>query len=103
MADDEAAWKHMEKYNKQDVRLLPILYRRLLPWITDHPNVGLWKNRTRRTCAQCGSVKLQVLDTTFKSRALEYEAYVCKMCSTPLRAGESLNAASRNLTQRIPR
>ena len=103
MADDAAAWKHMEKYNRQDVKLLPILYHRLLPWITDHPNVGLWKSRIRRTCAQCGSTKLKSLDTTFKSKALEYEAFLCGVCSTPLRAGESLNSAGKNLTQRIPR
>jgi len=42
MAGDEKAWKIMLAYNKQDVLLLKKLYRRLLPWIHNHPTTGLW-------------------------------------------------------------
>ena len=33
MEGDERDWKIMEKYNKQDVKLLPKLYKFMLPWI----------------------------------------------------------------------
>lgn len=34
---DRKAWARMEKYNKQDVRLLDPLYQRLRPYIRNHP------------------------------------------------------------------
>ncbi len=42
MNKDPAAWKVMEKYNKQDVLLLEKVYDRLLPWIKSHPNHHLF-------------------------------------------------------------
>lgn len=63
MAGDEASWKTMETYNKQDVRLLDRLYERLLPWISNHPNEALYLNSetgpVRPTCPNCGSSKVQ--------------------------------------------
>lgn len=38
MAGDAAAWRTMERYNKQDVRLLARLYKELAPWITSVPH-----------------------------------------------------------------
>ena len=32
------AWKIMKRYNMQDVRLTEKYYKRLLPWIKNHPN-----------------------------------------------------------------
>lgn len=48
----------MEEYNIHDVELLPLLYRRLLPWIGQHPNMGLWQASQPDqlpTCTNCGS------------------------------------------------
>jgi predicted RNA-binding Zn-ribbon protein involved in translation (DUF1610 family) len=53
------AWRLMERYNKQDVRLLPKLYKKLLPWIMNHPNYALYINTDRPTCTNCGSTKVQ--------------------------------------------
>ena len=41
MAGDKKAWKKMVAYNKQDVVLLEKVYLKLLPWITNHPDVGI--------------------------------------------------------------
>jgi len=49
---DERAQRMMERYCKQDVRLLEQVYRKLLPWMTNHPRVG---NRHGAVCAKCGS------------------------------------------------
>lgn len=102
MEGNERDWKMMERYNKQDVRLLPRLYKRLLPWVVGHPNVGLWKERKKRTCAHCGSTNLHTLKQTYKSKTMEYEQYQCLTCHTPLRATESVGGASKNMTVRIP-
>lgn len=64
MNNDPASWKTMEKYNKQDVRLLDRLYQRLLPWIGNHPNEALYGDSEgtgpdRPTCPNCGSHNVQ--------------------------------------------
>lgn len=58
MNEDERAWKTMERYNKQDVRITERVYDRLLPWITTHPSVPMLEGR-REGCPNCGSLKAQ--------------------------------------------
>lgn len=59
MAGKEAAWKVMERYNRQDVRLLEGVYERMRPWIRTHPNVALYDEPGIEACPNCGSGKLQ--------------------------------------------
>lgn len=58
MNGDAAAWKRMERYNKQDVKLLEKVYDRLLPWIKGHPNHNLYGD-SQNSCPTCGSNSLQ--------------------------------------------
>lgn len=53
---DEKSWKKMVKYNNNDVILLERLYKRLLPYISNHPSVSVNKESG---CPRCGSNKLQ--------------------------------------------
>ena len=53
---DPAAQKAMEKYNKQDTKLLEDLYKRLRPFIKNHPYLGF---RKPTECPACGSRKVQ--------------------------------------------
>jgi RNase_H superfamily len=52
MADDEKAWRLMERYNKQDVRITERVYDRMLPWIPSLPHPGLFDGGD---CPACGS------------------------------------------------
>jgi RNase_H superfamily len=52
---DEKAQKKMEKYNIQDVVLLEKLYKKILPYIKNHPHLG----KEARGCGACGSNKVQ--------------------------------------------
>jgi hypothetical protein len=52
------AWKMMEKYNNQDVKVLEELYLTMLPYMDNHPNVGLLRGELE-ACPNCGSLKLQ--------------------------------------------
>ncbi len=84
MAGDPAAWKIMERYNKQDVNLLRKLYKKLLPWIDDHPNHALYSDETRPVCPNCGShhvVKVGIEHLSTQS----YQRYRCQKCKTPIR------------------
>jgi DNA polymerase elongation subunit (family B) len=95
------SWRKMQSYNKQDVRLLPKLYKRLLPWITGHPNVGLYKESKLPVCMHCGSTNLVELSVPYTSKTLRYQAYTCNTCQTPLRSNKSEGQPQGHLTVRI--
>ena len=59
IAGDPAAWKLMKKYNIQDTVLEEKLYLRLLPWITNHPNVPLLDGETEVACPNCSGKNFQ--------------------------------------------
>ena len=80
----DKAWKVMERYNKQDVRLLPKLYKKLLPWMKNHPNHALYNDTARPVCPNCGSVYVvkKGIETT---ATMQYQRYRCSDCGTPIR------------------
>ncbi len=81
MAGDEASWKIMEKYNKQDVTLLEQVYKLLLPWISNHPNYGLFLKADRPTCPNCGSSHIIKRGVRY-TQSLTYPRYLCKNCGS---------------------
>lgn len=76
---DRKAWNIMEKYNKQDVKLLPKLYKKLRPWIQGHPNAALFDTSTQRVCTNCGSHRLNKRGTV-KTLTMKYDRYRCMDC-----------------------
>jgi predicted PolB exonuclease-like 3'-5' exonuclease len=58
MAEDPAAWKLMEKYNRQDVNITDKVYERLLGWITTHPDLSSYEG-LEEGCKNCQSTHLQ--------------------------------------------
>lgn len=84
LAGDPDAWARMEAYNRQDVVLLEPLYQRLLPWITNHPNMRLTDNP--EGCPSCGSLELRregfALTATGK-----YQRWSCKGCGAWSKSG----------------
>lgn len=54
-AGNKSAMKKMERYNKQDVRLLEKLYKKVLPYIKNHPHLGAGKHE----CGACRSNNTQ--------------------------------------------
>ena len=91
MADDEVAWGKMERYNKQDVRLLERLYKKFRPWIKHHPNMGLYidDSKGRPVCRNCGSPKLHTRGEAM-TEAGKYRRYQCQACGTWGRGNKNL-------------
>ena len=54
MAGDKKSWAQMVKYNKHDVVLLEKVYKKMLPWISSHPNLTHFSG-DRASCSGCGS------------------------------------------------
>ncbi len=56
MAGNIEAWTKMVEYNKQDVALTEEIYRKLRPWIKNHPNIGNFMDDAHEEaiCPKCG-------------------------------------------------
>lgn len=54
----KSAWAKMKQYNKQDVVLLEQVYLRLRPWMSQHPNLGVFSDE-EVSCPKCQSTHLQ--------------------------------------------
>lgn len=71
-------WKVMERYNKQDVRLLEKVYNKMLPWIRNHPNIGNYMDKDG-VCPQCGSRRIHSNGTRRTSVSV-YVRFQCDDC-----------------------
>ena len=79
LRDNMAAWKEMEKYNRQDVLATEALYLKMRPWIEGHPNVKAYSADSTVGCPKCGSPHLEKrgFATTQYGR---YQRYCCIDC-----------------------
>lgn len=78
MEGNKKAWNDMIRYNKQDVVLLEKLYKKLLPWITNHPNVGIYQGK-EYACPNCGSNKVQRQGFKY-TKSNVYQRWQCQEC-----------------------
>lgn len=87
---DMKAWRHMKKYNTYDVVGLRNVYMKLRPWIQNHPNLGLYQDRT--SCPNCGSEKLRKrgIRYTNSTRLQRYKCLDCKAWSSGRSLGKTL-------------
>ncbi len=92
---EDASWKVMERYNKQDVRLLPLLYERLVPWIKNHPNEALYQDIFDKEgnhvecCPNCASTHI-VKNGIEPLATQSYQRYKCSDCGTNLRGRSTI-------------
>ena len=77
MAGNPEAWEVMRKYNIQDVTLLEKIYLKMLPFITNHPNVNLYSDEVTPRCRNCGSGNIQSRGFRFSNLG-KAPAFKCK-------------------------
>lgn len=77
MNKDPAAWKIMQKYNKQDVVLLEKVYEKMRPWVSNHPSHGAHNDSV--VCPTCGSAHFQKRGIHVSSMG-QYQRYQCNKC-----------------------
>jgi len=82
MAGDAKARRKMKRYNVQDVKLTEQVYLRLLPWVPNHPHVGLFG--ADGGCPMCGSDALEESGTT-PALSLTYPLFRCQDCGANVR------------------
>lgn len=82
--DDETkkrAWDRMARYCKQDVRLLPHLKTKLLPWLPNLLNPALFREDGVMACTKtgCGSTDLEKRGFSTSAQAV-FQQYRCRVC-----------------------
>jgi hypothetical protein len=85
------ALKKMRQYNRGDVDLTERLYVKMLPWITNHPHVGLI-NGDAYACDRCGSHNFQSRGYAH-TRLGSYKRVRCNNCGGWSRIGRSTERA----------
>lgn len=71
--------KTMKRYNDKDVEELERLYNRVLPWIDNHPNYGLWNNTDKPVCPNCGSHHV-IRNGMRYNNTRAYQRWLCRGC-----------------------
>lgn len=77
MRGDKKSWATMKKYNAQDVVLLEKVYKKLRPWVANHPNLTLYDGRG--ACPACRSNRVQKrgVHITLKFKKQRYQCQEC--------------------------
>jgi hypothetical protein len=91
MNGNEESWATMLEYCKQDVRLLEEVYLKILPYMKNHPNHGLYRTNLYdgTVCKNCGSNRLRSKGQR-TTRAGRYRRYQCNDCGSNLQGTENL-------------
>jgi len=88
MDGNEKDWKTMIRYNIQDVKLLESIYKKMLPWIKNHPNVGTYVDPKKPVCRNCGSKKLVKRGMEYTNVGV-YQRLKCQGCGANLRGRQN--------------
>jgi hypothetical protein len=75
---EERALAKMERYNKQDVRLLERVYRKIRPFIRNHPHMG---DTDSAACGACGSKNTQSRGTR-RTKSFSIQRIQCQTCGS---------------------
>lgn len=88
--DDKRMWSVMKRYNIQDVNLTEQLYRKLLPWISNHP-IDL---DNPEGCPNCGSTDVHKRGFQ-QTRSFRYQRYRCNSCGSWHRGRTRIDLGSK--------
>jgi hypothetical protein len=75
---DPVAQRKMERYCKQDVRLLERVYRKIRPFVTNHPHMG---HTPHKACGACGSHHVHVSKWR-RTRTMRIQQLHCQSCGS---------------------
>lgn len=82
-AGNKKSWELMKKYCNQDVDLVESVYKKLLPLMTNHPNLSVIEGRPD-SCPRCLGTRLQSRGLAYTNTAT-YRQFQCMGCRGWLR------------------
>lgn len=76
------AFKKMVKYCDQDVLLVEEVYHKLLPFVTNHPNVAIndYSETGGCMCSKCGSEDITHTTNLKHTKVASYQVFFCNEC-----------------------
>lgn len=91
MSGDKESLNYMFEYNKKDVSILRQVYIKMLPYITNHPNVCNYIGETM-ACTHCGETeKYEKLEGYYYyTNTNKYQVYRCLTCGSLFRDRQAL-------------
>ena len=102
MEGDKKCLALMEKYNKEDTALVEKLYTAILPWISNHPNVGMHGvlDPTLPSCPSCGEHALMHQGYR-RGTVYTYKRLQCRSCGAWCQERQSIRSAMKPLVKGI--
>jgi len=78
---EEEALVDMLTYNIGDIVALEDFYLIIRPWITNHPNIGIYTEDEEPVCPVCGNAHLIKIEGNYSTTAVsKFENYRCAEC-----------------------
>jgi len=98
------AYKKMVDYNIQDVIELEKVYEKLLPWISNHPNLALYNGEDLPSCPKCGGKHIHFRGYTYTGVS-KFRRFQCQDCGGWGRSSENVLSKSerKNLMRNVPK
>jgi hypothetical protein len=81
LAGNDEAWAELQAYNIQDVLTLEEVYLKLRPWMTRHPNIGVYSEETVPVCPRCGGNHIHYRGF-YRTNISKFQRFVCRDCGS---------------------
>ena len=88
LANNEEAWDECREYNIQDTLAVRDVYYAMLPWITNHPNWGVYAEDDKLVCPNCGGIHLHKRGWAYTNVG-RYQRYRCEDCGAWSKAAKN--------------
>lgn len=88
------AVEEMIAYNQQDVVLLEKVYKEMLPYMSNHPNMNLLYKTDGHACPNCGGFDLHKRGFSL-SRTASKQRYQCRSCGAWSQGQETLLTSNK--------
>lgn len=76
---NDEAWEEMKLYNIVDTFVVRDVYRKMRPWVPQHPNMGVYQEEDRPVCPKCGSAHIQRRGYAY-TQLSKFQRFVCLDC-----------------------
>jgi len=86
---DQDALDQMMMYNEHDVKILEDLYLILRPWISNHPNMGLFIESNKPVCSTCGHETFEYIGD-YVTNLSKFPGHRCDSCGSIFRERKSV-------------
>jgi DNA polymerase elongation subunit (family B) len=94
MAGKRNAYVKMRAYNEEDVVLTELLYLKLLPYITNHPNWNIYTDDNRLHCPTCGSTRVNKKGLRY-NKTNTVQRWHCQQCGAHSQSNVIVNRLTK--------